>query len=82
MRRDADGPLGDVEAVIGPTERDVRVETAAGKPGREIVRFADEHDADHIVVGNHGREGVARVLVGSVAEQVVSRASMPVTVVR
>ncbi|AEH35989.1 universal stress protein [Halopiger xanaduensis] len=59
-----------------------RVETAAGDPAREIVRFAEENDVDHIVVGSHGRSGVSRVLLGSVAERVVRRAPVSVTVVR
>lgn len=72
----------DVEAVLDPAEHDLRTEVAFGDPAREIVRFADEQDVDHVVVGNHGRDGVARVLLGSVAERVVRRAPMPVTVVR
>ncbi|MFP8888368.1 universal stress protein [Natrialbaceae archaeon A-CW2] len=59
-----------------------RVETAVGSPAREIVEFAAENDVDHIVVGSHGRQGVSRVLLGSVAEKVVRRAPIPVTVVR
>lgn len=72
----------DVEAALETTDVDLRTEVAFGEPAREIVRFATEHDVDHVVIGNHGRDGVARVLLGSVAEQVVRRAPMPVTVVR
>lgn len=61
---------------------DVRTETAIGDPAREIVEFAEENDVDHILVGSHGRSGVSRVLLGSVAEKVVRRAPVPVTVVR
>ncbi|WP_247730166.1 universal stress protein [Halovivax limisalsi] len=72
----------EVEAVLDPGEVDLRTEVAVGEPAREIVEYAEEHDVDHVVVGNHGRDGMARVLLGSVAEQVVRRAPMPVTVVR
>lgn len=72
----------DVEAALETTDVDLRTEIAFGEPAREIVRFATEQDVDHVVIGNHGRDGVARVLLGSVAEQVVRRAPMPVTVVR
>jgi len=58
------------------------IETVVGQPAREIVRYAEDHDVEHVVVGNHGRTGLSRVLLGSVAETVVRRASMPVTVVR
>ena len=53
-----------------------------GDPAREIVDYAEQNDIDQIVVGNHGRDGVSRVLLGSVGEKVVRRAPMPVTVVR
>jgi nucleotide-binding universal stress UspA family protein len=46
-----------------------------------ITRLASELDADVIVVGSHGRHGVARWLLGSVAEAVVRQASSPVLVV-
>ena len=61
---------------------EVRFETAFGKPSREIVSFAEEHDIETIVVGSHGRESVSRVLLGSVAENVVRRSPTTVTVVR
>lgn len=53
-----------------------------GDPGRAIVKYVDEHDIDHVVIGSHGRTGVARFLLGSTAETVVRRAAVPVTVVR
>ena len=72
----------EVEALIDPTKIDLRMETAVGMPAPTIVRFAEEHDVDHVIVGNHGRSGVARVVLGSVAESVVREAPVPVTVVR
>jgi nucleotide-binding universal stress UspA family protein len=61
---------------------DVETESVVGVPSRAIVEWADEHDVDGIVIGSHGREGVTRVLLGSVAEAVVRRSPVPVTVVR
>lgn len=61
---------------------DFQIEIAFGQPTREIVTFAEENDIEHILIGNHGRSGVSRALLGSVAEKVVRRAPMPVTVVR
>ncbi|WP_338742168.1 universal stress protein [Haloplanus salilacus] len=60
----------------------VRRETVVGMPSRAIVEWAEENEIDGIVIGSHGREGVSRVLLGSVAETVVRRSSVPVTVVR
>jgi nucleotide-binding universal stress UspA family protein len=61
---------------------DVQTETVVGRPTRAINEYVEEHDVDHVVMGSHGRSGVTRVLLGSVAEGVVRRAPVPVTVVR
>ena len=53
-----------------------------GDPAREIVRFADQEHADLIVVGSHGRRGLKRMLMGSVAEDVVRHAHCPVYTVK
>jgi nucleotide-binding universal stress UspA family protein len=53
-----------------------------GPPGSEIVKAAREWEADLIVIGSHGRHGITRALVGSVAEAVMREASCPVLVVR
>lgn len=54
----------------------------AGKPATTIVEVAEKNDIDHIVMGSHGRQGVSRILLGSVAETVVRRSPVPVTVAR
>lgn len=71
--------VADLAADVGRTVDTVRV---TDRPARAIVDYAEEHDVAHIVVGSHGRTGVTRVLLGSVAENVVRRAPCPVTVVR
>jgi nucleotide-binding universal stress UspA family protein len=53
-----------------------------GQPGEEIVKAAKEWGADAIVIGSHGRSGISRTLVGSVAEGVMRHAPCPVLVVR
>jgi nucleotide-binding universal stress UspA family protein len=55
---------------------------AAGDPAEEILRTARSRGADLIVVGTHGRRGVHRWLIGSVAEAVVRDSPVPVAVVR
>ncbi|MFB6164881.1 MAG: universal stress protein [Haloarculaceae archaeon] len=60
----------------------VQTEAVVGRPAGAIVAYADEHDVDQIVMGSHGRSGVSRILLGSVAESVVRKASVPVTVTR
>lgn len=56
--------------------------TEVGRPSRVIVESIEEHDIDQIVMGSHGRSGVSRILLGSVAETVVRRSPVPVTIVR
>jgi nucleotide-binding universal stress UspA family protein len=53
-----------------------------GDPVTEILAVAAEINADLIVMGTHGRTGLSRLLMGSVAEQVVRSASCPVLTVR
>ncbi len=60
----------------------VTVTIRASSPWRAILDYAEDNDIDLIVMGTHCRHGVDRVLMGSVAEQVVRRAECPVLTVR
>ncbi len=53
-----------------------------GSPVAEILRFAEEENVDLIVMASHGRTGLSRLLMGSVAEAVVRRANCPVLIVK
>lgn len=53
-----------------------------GDPLAEILRVAGENKADLIALGTHGRTGLTRLLLGSVAEQVLRKATCPVLVAR
>jgi nucleotide-binding universal stress UspA family protein len=55
---------------------------AEGLPADEILRAARRTRADLIVMGTHGRSGVSRVFMGSVAERVVRESRCPVLTVR
>ncbi|SEV86022.1 universal stress protein [Natrinema salifodinae] len=65
-------------------EHGIEIETQArlGTPAQEVLEYAENRPVDHIVIGSHGRSGVARILLGSVAEVVVRHSPVPVTVVR
>ncbi len=66
--------------VVGP-ER-VVLHLAAGAPWMEIVQLAASLHADLVVVGTHDYSPLKKLMLGSVAEQVVKKASCPVLVVR
>lgn len=53
-----------------------------GDPGHEIARYAEEVEAGLIVVASHGKSGLTRLLIGSVADRVVRLAHCPVLVLR
>ncbi len=53
-----------------------------GIPSEEILRVAEEIEASVIVMGTHGRTGLSRLLMGSVAEEVVRKACSPVLTVK
>ncbi len=68
-------PIGDRDI---PHQHEVKL----GVPADAIVQFAKDHAVDLIVLGTHGRKGVNRVLMGSVAEAVVRRADCPVLTIK
>lgn len=74
-----------LDAVFTPEERtgyNVRTELRTGSPFVEVVRYAREENIDLIIMGTHGRGPIAHMLLGSVAERVVRKASCPVLTVR
>lgn len=71
-------------AALQPSEPGIQIDrhVREGDPGREILSLAQEIHADLIVMGTHGRTGLGRLLVGSVAEQVLRKAVCPVLTVK
>jgi nucleotide-binding universal stress UspA family protein len=69
---------------VRPTDQTVAFthRLTMGDPAGEIVRIAAEEGVEMIVLGTHGRSGMTRMLMGSVAEAVVRRAPCPVLVYR
>jgi universal stress protein A len=72
--------LADAAAAAAP-DVPVTVAGTGGDPAEEILRYATRQPIDLIVVGTHGRTGVSRLLLGSVAERVMRGARCPVLVV-
>lgn len=83
-RREEEG-RGHLEAAEHiAAEHDVSVTTALahGEPSRAILEHVDEHDVDHVVIGSHSQSLFERFFLGSVAEHIVERAPVSVTVIR
>jgi nucleotide-binding universal stress UspA family protein len=59
----------------------VEVEIVQGHPAEVILKLAEEHLVDMIIMSTHGRSGLSRVLFGSVTLKVLENALMPVLVV-
>jgi nucleotide-binding universal stress UspA family protein len=78
----ATGAVRSLEAAA--TEQGISVDTMIpmGRPEEGIVKAAEFKQASLIIVGSHGRTGLKRLLMGSVAERVIGLASCPVLVVK
>ncbi len=65
-------------------EQGLRVQThvASGHPAEEILRFSTQDEQTLLVMTTHGRSGLRRILLGSVAMKVVQEAHVPVLLVR
>ncbi|WEL17021.1 MULTISPECIES: universal stress protein [unclassified Halorhabdus] len=81
LREEAEQALTEIEELAGEA---VTVETTLveGAPSREIVARAENAAVDLIVMGTHGRGGLNRLLLGSVAERVIRSAPVPVLTYR
>lgn len=81
-QEDAEAMLEEVRRLADDRGVDVETELAYGQPARVIVEYTELDEVESVVLGSHGRTAIARVLLGSVAETVVRRSRVPVTVVR
>lgn len=82
LRDRGDLALATLAELAGASQLEVVSEIRDGDPAHEILAYADEIDADAIVMGTHGRSGIERRLIGSVAERVVRNADRPVMTIR
>lgn len=78
MRREARAEMDRLAARMPSANPMVR----EGTPRQDILTVAEEVGADLVVMGTHGRTGLAHLLFGSVAEHIVRHASVPVFTVR
>lgn len=81
-RETADAVLADAQERAAA--HDVSVETAVevGEPWRAIVEYVEDEAVDHVIMGSHGRSDDSPVPLGSVAETVMRRSPVLVSIVR
>lgn len=72
----------ELDSEVGHEGRRVVLHVSIGAPGEKLLELGRDLNVDHVYVGTKGRTGVARLILGSTAEQVVRHAGCPVHVVR
>jgi nucleotide-binding universal stress UspA family protein len=82
LRADARAAVEVVRRVAADAGVPFETRIIEGSPSREIVEYAEREGCDLVVMGTHGRGGLDRLLLGSVAEKVVRASRVPVLTVR
>ncbi|XVH32756.1 universal stress protein [Haloferacaceae archaeon DSL9] len=82
LERHAGEIFEEARALAAEYDREIDTDIGRGKPAKRIVEYAADGEFDGIVLGSHGRHGVAGFLLGNTAESVVRHAPTTVTVVR
>jgi nucleotide-binding universal stress UspA family protein len=81
LRADAESRLQEFVSRVGSSTVPIDTRVIRGEPAADLRRMAEQENVDVIVMGSHGRTGLAHVLLGSVAERVVRSAPCSVLVV-
>lgn len=81
-KRSAEDLLAGAEDIAREHDAEIATTTETGRVARTIVDYLKENDVDHVVLGSHGRSGLSRFLLGSVAESVARRSPTSVTIIR
>ena len=81
-RREAEEYLAPISAALRSQGVDTAWAIRRGRPSEEILAAARESGADLIAMATHGRTGLGRLLFGSVAEEVLRNAPVPVFMIR
>ncbi len=83
VRNEADSGMAEFMAELAiPDGVEIETKLIAGDAPERIAKEATEYDADLIVMGTHGRKGMAHLIMGSVAERTLRIAPCPVLTIR
>ena len=74
--------MSEVEALLTKRGFEVKLRIERGLPFKEILRVEEEEDVSLIVIGSHGKSNIKEMLLGSVSEKVLRKATKPVLVVK
>jgi nucleotide-binding universal stress UspA family protein len=81
-REETDDILNEAREAASDHGAEITTEVDVGEPWRAIVEYAEENDIDHIIMGSHGRDDESPLPLGSVAETVMRRSPVLVSIVR
>lgn len=69
------------EKILSGKKITVSFESAVGSPGQGIIEYSGSHGIDLIALATHGRSGVGRVILGSVADYVIRHSDLPILLI-
>ncbi|EMA56066.1 hypothetical protein C451_04226 [Halococcus thailandensis JCM 13552] len=79
---EAERILDEAHELASEYETDISTVINIGEPWRMIVSYVEENDVEHVIMGSHGRKEDSPLPLGSVAETVMRRAPVLVSIVR
>lgn len=82
VRNETDDILDEARELASDHGVEITTKVDVGEPWRAIVEYAEENDVDHIIMGSHGRDDDSPLPLGSVAETVMRRSPVLVSIVR
>ena len=74
--------LDNLKEQLSTKNIDIEVHTPYGNPAAKILEVSRRHDIDLIAMSTHGRSGIGRWLLGSIAEKVVRHSEIPILLLR
>lgn len=81
-RHETDDILNEARELASEHGAEITTEVDVGEPWRAIVEYAERNDIGHIILGSHGRDDDSPLPLGSVAETVMQRSPVLVSIVR
>jgi nucleotide-binding universal stress UspA family protein len=81
LLKSAENDLSQVVAKKVPKHIEISCEVKIGTPAEVIIKFAREKNIDIIIMATHGRTGISRFMIGSVAEKTIRQSTIPLLII-